>query len=98
MSQQSSLKEITRGVQQGSILGPILFNIYITDITNIYNDANFIVYADDISIFLRSSDILTLSSNTTLKHLAEWSSANSLKVSTAKTKAIVVTPPHFFFF
>lgn len=95
MSEQSTLQKITQGVPQGSILGPILFNIYINDITNISNDADFIVYADDTSIFLRSSDISTLSviSNSALKCLAEWSFVNSLKLNTAKTKAVLFTPP-----
>lgn len=94
MSEQSTLKEITQGVPQGSIPGPILFNIYINDITNISNDANFIVYADDTSILLRSSDINSLSviSNTALKYLAEWSSVDSLKLNAAKTKAVLFTP------
>lgn len=86
-------------VASDSLMTLILFNIYIKDITNISNDAKFIVYAD-ISIFLRWSDINTLSvvSNTTLKHLAEWSSVNSLKLNTAKTKAMLLTPPqrHIF--
>lgn len=95
MSEQSTPKEITQGVLQGSILGPIRFNIYINDITNISNGANFIVYAADTSIFLRSSDINSLSviSNTALKYLAEWSSVNSLKLNTAKTKAVLFTLP-----
>lgn len=53
MSEHSAVKEITQEIPQGSILVLILFNIYIDDITNIYNGANFTVYADDTSIFGR---------------------------------------------
>lgn len=94
-SQDSHLREITQGVPQGSILGPVLFNIYTNDIVNISNDANFIIYADDTSLLFQSRNIGVLSfvANATLKQLAEWSKVNALKLNTAKTKAVIFAPP-----
>lgn len=72
-----------------------MFNIYVNDIVNISNDANFIIYADDTSLFFQSRNIsdLSLLANTTLEHLAEWSKVNALKLNTRKTKAVIFAPP-----
>lgn len=49
--QSSEFRKLSAGVPQGSILGPLLFNLYINDIANIDDEANRIIYADDASIF-----------------------------------------------
>jgi retron-type reverse transcriptase len=47
----SCLKQIVCGVPQGSILGPLLFILYINDIVNCSNILAFILFADDTNLF-----------------------------------------------
>ena len=48
---QSDYSEIYTGVPQGSILGPLFFSIYINDLINVSNRLNFLMYADDTTIY-----------------------------------------------
>lgn len=87
----STTMEINSGIPQGSILGPLLFNLYINDITTIDDSVKFIVYADDSSLFFTSSNTNELVSrcNHVLSKLHEWSTLNSLTINSTKTKAML---------
>lgn len=89
------MKRITQGIPQGSIFGPILFNIYINDIVNITEHSHFIIYADDTSMFIQSSDVnyLENQAHDALSKLIKWSKINSLEINAVKTKALLFTPP-----
>lgn len=91
---RSDLKQINRGVPQGSILGPFLFIVYINDLVHIYRDAKYILYADDASIFFSSPEPSSLQNkaNSALRSLHKWSAANSLQINTKKTKAVIFRP------
>lgn len=90
----SDLKEIIAGVPQGSILGPLLFCIYINDLVNIDVSVNFVIYADDSTILLtgRNPSDLVIKANEVLIKLASWSGANSLLINGTKTKAVLFRP------
>ena len=56
----SDLKPISCGVPQGSVLGPLLFLIYINDLHNISTDLKFFLFADDTNIYFESNDLIKL--------------------------------------
>ena len=52
----SDWKTIQHGVPQGSILGPLLFNLFTNDLTFFINDAKLRLYADDTTLYLSHSN------------------------------------------
>ena len=57
----SYLRDITCGVPQGSVLGPLLFLLYINDLAHCCPEVYFRIFADDTGIFFHCKDIATLS-------------------------------------
>ena len=76
---------------QGSVLGPLLFNLYVNDITNIDTAVEFIIYADDTTLLIPGPDSKKLMEQCSdlLVKLSEWSTANCLKINPTKTKVML---------
>ena len=87
----SDLKVINCGVPQGSVLGPLLFLLYINDLPNISKKLSFYLFADDTNIFYQSSDLNSLQKtiNQELRKLSLWLNANRLALNISKTNFVI---------
>ena len=85
----SDFLDILLGVPQGSILGPLLFSIYINDFPQIM-ELFAILFADDTTIVIDddNNEDLTSKANVKLKNAAEWFYNNELTLNASKTRVI----------
>lgn len=89
----STTKSVEIGVPQGSILGPILFLIYINDISNISDKLQTVLFADDSMFYMIGDNPAELinKTNIELKKFSSWCLANKLTVNTTKTHYMLFT-------
>ena len=90
----SPYTEIRCGVPQGSILGPILFILYINDLGTISEKIATIMFADDSNLFASGSDLKTIENlfNTEIPNLVTWLRVNRLSLNIKKTHFMVFGP------
>jgi hypothetical protein len=97
---RSDLLTITTGVPQGSILGPILFLIYINDVTKASSYFKFILYADDTSLYnnlrmnISPGDDPVNIIDSELNKIYDWLAVNKLSLNIKKTKYMIFHRPN----
>lgn len=88
---KSQTRTIKHGVPQGSVLGPVLFNIFINDIkTSTNNESEIVLYADDTTVILGEKDamVLEMKAYVTANMMFQWLDSNNLFLNIIKTEFI----------
>ena len=88
----SNANVLSCGVPQGSIIGPLLFLIYINDLPNCLQSASAKMFADDTNITCSADNLADLESivNSELSNLTTWLKANKLSLNIAKTEFMTI--------
>ena len=83
------------GVPQGSVLGPLLFLIFINDIPNSSQKLNFVLFADDTNMLYADRHLKSLEEtiNKELKNVCEWLHVNKLTLNIKKSNFVIFRPP-----
>lgn len=86
---KSNMFDVTSGVVQGSHLGPILFLLFINDITDYIDDCHILLFADDVKIYTKIKSIAdSMRFQKAIQNLENWCSENELYLNFDKCKII----------
>ena len=91
----SDVGYIKQGVPQGSILGPLLFILFINDLTFHINESSIYKYADDTTICAYDENIISVERKLSndLKSVDAWCINNRLVINCAKSKCMIICTP-----
>ncbi|KAI8493251.1 hypothetical protein Bbelb_292550 [Branchiostoma belcheri] len=87
----SDLLNISVGVPKGSVLGPLLFIIYINDLPDQIIHGHIALYADDTALFFAAKSVSEVNKalNADLQNIQKWLETNRLTLNTSKCKAML---------
>ena len=93
-SSNSDYFEISYGVPQGSVLGPLFFNIYANEISKLELNLDVVQYADDTVLMCSGTDLneLVTKANNALQMFYSWCCFNKLALNVNKTQYILFSP------
>ena len=82
------------GVPQGSVLGPLLFFIYVNDISNSSDKLKFYLFADDTNLLYADKNLKSLEStvNAEIFRVYNWLIANKLSLNIKKSNFVIFSP------
>ena len=88
----SKSADIDIGVPQGSILGPLLFSIYVNDLPKALKFMDITLYADDTVLYYSSKHLSSLrqSINADLENVSNWLELNHLTLNIGKSKSMII--------
>ena len=92
----TSESRVTCGIPQGSILGPLLFLLYINDLPDCLRQVSPRLFADDTNLTAAGETIeeVELAMNNDLLRIKEWLLANKLSLNVAKTEFLLIGSHH----
>lgn len=90
----SKFLPMAHGVPQGSILGPVLFSLYVNELPNVVKYCSVHMYADDVQLFIKSPldsiELAAVKMNDDLQNILTWAQANNLHLNPSKSKSLVI--------
>ena len=90
-TEQSEERPVNCGVPQESILGPLLFILYVNDLPKVCSKTQVILYADDTAILCKGKNIAQIQNtlNSEMSLCSDWFTQNKLHLNVSKTKSML---------